>query len=146
MNKKNALVVDDTPANRDFLVRLITQAQFNVYGAGNGEEALAATCGGKESIALIMVDMQLPDMSGLQLTKHLRAQYPNALIIMATMFDDYSWIRKSFEVGCDIFLVKPHGFMELFKRLTTCGIEQLREEGTLVIDQYGLRPFVSQVS
>ncbi|MFZ4814264.1 MAG: response regulator transcription factor [Phototrophicaceae bacterium] len=142
---RNALVVDDTPANRDFLVRLLTQAKFNVKGAACGQDALDIIYQPGADITLAMIDMQLPDMSGLQLTMRLRERFGDALIVVATMYDDHMWKKKSFEAGCDIFLVKPNGFMDLFRRLTTTDIAHIRAEGATVIDHYGVRPFGAAV-
>jgi CheY-like chemotaxis protein len=140
MSERLALVVDDTPANRDFLERLLTQARFNVRGAENGNAALKALKD-EDTLSLAVVDMQLPDMNGLQLTIELRERYPAALIVIATMYDERSLMDRAFQKGCNVFLVKPHGFMELFKRLTTTSIEDLRAQRYLVIDQYGPRTY-----
>lgn len=134
-----AVVIDDEPANCDFLVRLLQQADFKVTGAGTGEEALRVARAVPE-LALALVDMELPDSSGLDLIRTLRAENPDALLIMATMHDDRSLMADAFKAGCDVFLVKPHGFMELYRRLkevdsnTSC----LRR---LIIDQYGPRAY-----
>jgi hypothetical protein len=59
---------------------------------------------------------------------------------MATMLDERSLMEQAFANGCNVFLVKPHGFMELFRRLQEIGPdpEQLNR---MIIDQYGPRPF-----
>lgn len=136
----SALVVDDEPANCDFCVRLLQQARLNVKGASSGQEALdqARTM---ENLALVVIDHRLPDMSGVSLLARLREQFPNAMLIMATMHDERSLMEQAFETGCDVFLVKPHGFMELYKRLkaTPPGGEGTHEQ--LIIDQYGPRPY-----
>ena len=137
----NAIVVDDTPANQTFLVRLLTQAGYNVQGASCGQDALDTIYKIDSQIKLAVVDMELPDMSGLQLTMRLRERFPEALIIVATMHDQISWIRSAFDAGANIYLIKPHGFMELFSRLSTSSTEKLCKEGYLVVDQYGPRPF-----
>lgn len=139
MSKARALVVEDEPANQDFLVRLITQAGFEVDGAGSGEEALQIAAE-KPDLAFIATDVQLPDMSGLELVEKLRTQLPDTLMLVATMWDEQAMITHAFNVGCDIFLVKPHGFMELFKRLLEfpANRDQLHK---LLIDQYGPREY-----
>jgi DNA-binding NarL/FixJ family response regulator len=96
-----------------------------------------------ENLTLAIVDMEMPDMSGLELTQRIRKKYPNACIIVATMYDERSLIESAYRRGCDIFLVKPHGFMDLFKKLTSAGTKGMRQEAPLIIDQYGLRPFRS---
>ena len=145
MADRIALVVDDTPANRDFLERLLKQARFDVRGAGSGSDALTQVKA-VDQLALAVIDIQLPDMSGLQLTERLRQRYPDAYLVVATMHDERSLMQSVFEKGGNCFLVKPHGFMDLFQRLTTASLDDLREGDPLMIDQYGPRPFKPAVS
>lgn len=140
MVNRVALVVDDAPANRDFLERLLGGAKFKVIGAGSGQKALEAIAGVQE-ITLAVVDMKLPDMTGLQLISQLRRRFPDACLVIATMLDDRDMMEEAFREGCHIFLVKPHGFMELFHRLTNDDICAIRDGPRLVIDQYGPRVF-----
>jgi len=140
MSKNTALIVEDTDANRLFFERLLTQADFEIRSARNGREALKLTKG-LQALSLAVIDMQIPDINGLELTLRLRKIYPDACLVVATMHDEHSLMRSAFEKGCDIFLVKPHGFIELFKRLTTSGPAGLRHGPALVIDRHGLREF-----
>ncbi len=135
-----ALVVDDAPANRDFAERLLTGAQFEIRGAATGERALEAI----ETITtldLALVDWKLPDMTGLDLLDRLRSRFPEACLVIATMYDDRARMEQAFEAGCNIFLVKPHGFMELFRRLTAGELQAMRSGPPTIIDQYGPRPY-----
>ena len=143
--ENSALVVEDTPANLDFLMRLLSHADLSVVGANSGEAALELTSV-MESLQLAVVDMQLPDMTGLKLIEELRVRFPKACLVIATMHDDSELMKCAFQKGCDIFLVKPHGFMELYKRLTTMGFDKIREQKCLVIDQYGPHPFRAMAS
>lgn len=143
MAEKNdliALVVEDTDANRIFFERLMTQAGFRVLSAANGRHALELVADLPE-LALAIVDMEVPDVTGLELTSRLRRHFPAACIVVATMHDEPSLMESAFTRGCDVFLVKPHGFMELFKKLTSEGGAGLRQAAPLVIDQYGPRGF-----
>jgi len=134
-----ALVVDDEPANRDFLERLLQTASFKVVGASSAAEAFAAAKA-VPALALALVDHELPDATGLEVILTLRASYPDALLVMATMHDDRPLIDLAFASGVDVFLVKPHGFMELYRRLKEAetNTASLRR---LIIDQYGPRPY-----
>lgn len=135
-----ALVVDDEPANRDFLVRLLQQANLDVKGAATAAEARAIAAAA-ERLDLIAIDNKLPDTDGVDLMVELHERYPNAHVIMATMLDERSLMDKAFRNGCDVFLVKPHGFMELFRRIQeaqTTGKDTLK---CMIIDQYGPRPY-----
>jgi DNA-binding response OmpR family regulator len=132
-------VVDDEPANRDFLVRLLEQAKYDAHGASSAVEAFKLL-ESVENAGLIVIDNKLPDMNGVELLAKLRPRYPQARMIMATMLDERDLMTRAFESGCDVFLVKPHGFMELFRRLQTEGDQEESSE-RLIIDQYGPRPY-----
>jgi len=134
---RTALVIDDEPANRDFLMRLLEQTKMIVLGASSATEALKIATETK-CISLIAVDNKLPDMDGIDLLCQLRTQHPEARMVMATMLDERELMAKAFENGCDVFLVKPHGFMELFRRLMAPNDDTLQR---LIIDQFGPRPY-----
>ncbi|MGB1286024.1 MAG: response regulator [Aggregatilineales bacterium] len=138
--KKNALIVDDTAANRMVFERLISQANFDVLSAATGRDALAIS-ETLEQLSLAIIDMQMPDSSGLEIVKRLRMQFPSACLVMATMHDERSLMESSFKRGCDVFLVKPHGLMELYKQLMAIGTAGLHEKRPLVFDTYGMRTF-----
>lgn len=135
-----AIVIDDEPANRDFLERLIQQAKYETRGASSGAEARMIMSTLASAPAVVLIDSELPDVKGVDLLAEFRQKYPATRLVMATMLDDREVIRKAFDNGCDVFLVKPHGFMELFKRL-----QRLDTDPTclnrLIIDIYGTRDF-----
>ncbi|MCU0511211.1 MAG: response regulator [Anaerolineae bacterium] len=142
MSDNVALVIEDTDANRIFFERLLGQAGFKIYGVASGAAALEQA-GRLSSLALAVIDMEIPDLNGLELTLRLRRAFPQACLIVATMYDEPSLMQSAFDKGCDVFLVKPHGFMDLFKRLTAEGAAGLHAVRPLVIDQYGPRAFKS---
>lgn len=114
-------------------------AGYSVTGAGSAEEALRKIAA-MPRLALALVDQELPDVRGVELIRTLRAGHADSLLVMATMHDGRDLIEEAFAAGVDVYLVKPHGFMELFKRLkeNASDIAELRR---LIIDQYGPRPF-----
>lgn len=137
---KYAVIIDDEPANRDFLLRLIEQASFKTVGAASGEEARQVAGALEVDPMLLIIDSRLPDVEGTELIKTFREKYPAALLVMATMLDDRDLIERAFKNGVDVFLVKPHGFMELFKRLQN--LEQNPDAlKRLIIDNLGARTF-----
>src|SRR5689334_25212094 len=125
MDERKALAVDDASANRDFLERLLGGAKFKVLGAGNGAAALQIL-EGLEKLELAVVDWKLPDTTGLELACTIRQRFPDTYLVIATMYDERSMMEEAFANGCNVFLVKPHGFMELFQRLLSTDIETLR--------------------
>lgn len=143
--KLYALVIDDEPANRDFLMRLLQQAKFEVRGGFTARMALEAADELGDQIKLVMIDHVLPDRKGTDLLETLRQKLPHAKLVMATMHDEPSMIHEAFTAGCAAFLVKPHGFMELFRRVQNVAndIACLDSLEGLVFDQYGPRPWRS---
>jgi CheY-like chemotaxis protein len=138
--QKLAIVIDDEPANRDFLTRLIAQASYTTKGAASGKEAISLTEELDGAPMVIVIDSELPDTSGMELLRRFRPLYPQTKIIMATMHDNPSLIHEAFAAGCNAFVVKPHGFMDLFKRLQVLpGDMSVLEK--IVFDRYGVREF-----
>ena len=135
-----AIIIDDEPANRDFLQRLIEQANFTTLGAGTCKQAREHLTSLKQTPSLIIVDQELPDMQGIELLKQLRVSHPQTLLVMATMHDDLPTIRQAFESGCNVYLVKPHGFMELYKRLSAADGDWTTLDN-IIIDRMGVRAF-----
>lgn len=140
MSQKNALIVEDTEANRIFFERLLTQAGFAVHGLACGRDAMEKLKT-MPQLSLAVFDMQVPNFNGLDLTVQTRALFPDACIVVATMHDERTLMESAFQKGCNIFLVKPHGLIELYNRVTKRGLEQIKRDGHLVIDQYGPRKF-----
>lgn len=140
MSERAALVVDDVPANREFVERLLGGAKFEVLPAGTGKGALQIVAQ-LQKLPLAMVDMKLPDMSGLELVDKLRQKFPDAYLVVASMYDERSRMEQAFAAGCNVYLVKPHGFMELYKRLMQDDLNTLRNAAPLIVDQYGPRQF-----
>jgi CheY-like chemotaxis protein len=138
MADRVALAVDDVSANREFLERLLTGAKFKVLATGTGSQALKLIAD-LDTLSLAMVDMKLPDMTGMELAVKLRERFPDTYLVVATMLDDRPLIDQAFSVGCNAFLVKPHGFMELFKRLTDTEVDIMKTWPQVIIDQYGPR-------
>lgn len=140
MQQQHALVVEDTPANRIFFERLLQTVGFSVTSVADGSEALNYLKTNPK-IDLALIDMEMPQISGLELTVRLRQKMPDVCIVVATMHDHRSLMMSAFERGCDIFMVKPHGFMDLMMQIKQLGVAGVRKKRPLLVDQQGLRPF-----
>ncbi len=138
MTERLALVVDDVGANREFVVRLLNGAKYKVLSASTGTTALQLIAL-EDDLPLAIIDMKLPDMSGLDLIVELHKKFPKSYLVVASMYDERSKIEKAFEAGCNVYIVKPHGFMELYKRLSQSELGTLCTQPPTVIDQYGPR-------
>ena len=110
---KRILVVEDQVDNRQIVRDLLTANDYEMTEAENGEEALAAL--EKERPDLILMDIQLPKLSGLDATRKLRedpntAQIP---IIAVTSFALSGDDRKASDAGASAYLAKPYSPREL---------------------------------
>lgn len=120
MSKTNDLimVVDDDPDILTVLKGNLRLAGFQVITFTTGLEALAAINSGPPD--LLILDLTLPDIDGIQLCRRLREQQSGFPVIMLTARDGLSDKVLGLECGADDYVVKPFAFLELQARIKTC--------------------------
>lgn len=115
--QQTILIVDDRWENRAVIVNLLKPIGFQLIEASNGQEGLKKT---REFLPdLIIADLSMPVMNGLEMTKRLResAEFKD-IVIIASSNSVFSFARKqSREAGCNDFLSKPVQFIELIEQL-----------------------------
>lgn len=101
------LVVDDNPINLKLLKVLLTGEGFTVQAAQDAEDALAIIS--RSPPRLILMDLQLPGMDGLQLTRKLKADPStrDIIIVAVTSYAMKGDDRRAQEAGCDGYVPKP---------------------------------------
>jgi DNA-binding response OmpR family regulator len=109
-----ALVVDDAPENRMLVAALLAQQGFEVDQAADGGEAVAAAADGGH--ALIVLDLGLPDMDGLEVCRRVR-EHTDAHVLMLTAHDTEVDKVVGFEAGADDYVTKPFSVAELMGRV-----------------------------
>ena len=104
---KRILIVDDNPTNLKLVTYLVKAHGYEVDTAGDAEAAVAAIA--KARPALILMDLQLPGIDGLELTRRLKADPHTAdiRIIAVTAYAMKGDQEKAFEAGCDGYVTKP---------------------------------------
>ena len=111
----NILVVDDDPEIRHLLGRYLTGQGFRVSLAASGgemSEQLAV-----QSIDLVVLDVMLPDRSGLNLCRDLRVTHPRVAVILLTALKEDVDRIIGLEIGADDYLGKPFNPRELVARV-----------------------------
>lgn len=99
------LVVDDEAPVRELFNELLKQEKYSVKSASTGEEALAMA--EKEDFQIVLLDIKLPGISGIEVLKKLKDKTPNLIVIMITGFGyDEQLIAKSKEYGCSGYIGK----------------------------------------
>ncbi|MEJ5239916.1 MAG: response regulator transcription factor [Anaerolineales bacterium] len=108
------LVVDDEKALRDFVRRNLEVRGYRVLTASNGLEALAIF--EHESVDLIILDLMMPHLDGLEVTRRLREVSGVPIIILSALGEESDKVR-AFDLGADDYLTKPFGVGELLGRV-----------------------------
>ncbi len=108
---KSILVVDDDPLIRKTLSSHLSKEGFEVTLAEDGEEGLRKF---EESpVELVILDIRLPDMDGLEVLWKIREKSENAQIIIMTAYDDMKTTVEAIKLGAFEYLVKPLDYGEL---------------------------------
>lgn len=115
-NLKKILVIDDDPEIRQLLKDYLAKENFRVTTAGSGKEALGLLADKTSEYHLIVLDIMLPDISGIELCKEFR-KISNIPIIMLTARNEDTDKIVGLEVGADDYLTKPFNPKELVARI-----------------------------
>jgi two-component system response regulator MprA len=111
------LVVDDDQAVREALRRALSMQGYAVELARDGAEALTRLATDGSSIELLVLDVLMPGVDGLEVTRQLRAENNAIPILMLTARDQVSDRVAGLEAGADDYLVKPFALEELVARV-----------------------------
>jgi two-component system KDP operon response regulator KdpE len=113
--RQRILIVDDEAALRKALRTSLTTTGFLVDEARNGEEALDAF--GSCRCDLVLLDINMPGMGGVEACRRFRALDSDVGIVMVTVRDAEEDMVQALEAGADDFVSKPYRFRELVARL-----------------------------
>ncbi|MCI0475516.1 MAG: response regulator [Anaerolineales bacterium] len=108
------LVVDDEPAIRRFLRASLTAHGNEVYEAATGQDALSAVVAHRPD--LIILDLGLPDLDGVEVTRRLR-EWTHIPIIILSVRERETDKVAALDAGADDYLTKPFGVGELLARM-----------------------------
>jgi DNA-binding response OmpR family regulator len=109
------LVVEDDEALRDLVARRLGEAGYAVATAATGPDALARVAEGVPDVVLL--DVMLPGIDGVEVCRRLRAEHPLLYIIMLTARADELDRVVGLEVGADDYVTKPFSLHELVARV-----------------------------
>jgi DNA-binding NtrC family response regulator len=125
------LVADDERSMRELLELVFKREGHQVTVVSNGREALEALQ--KSSFDLIITDVKMPDVGGIELLRSAREQSPETMVIMMTAFATINSAREAFKLGADDFIQKPFDVDE-FKLIVQKALEKrdLKQENALL--------------
>ncbi|QWP75278.1 response regulator transcription factor [Lysobacter sp. K5869] len=125
----NILIIEDDARVADFLVRGLRAEGYRVQLARTGPEGLQLARTGEP--ALLLLDLMLPGINGLELCQILRAERNHVPVLMLTSLSDISDRVTGLRLGADDYLTKPFAFEELLARIEAL-MRRGREQRTRV--------------
>ena len=110
------IIVDDAPFIREIIRNAIESENFRVVGeAVNGEEAVSLVLRLRPDV--IIMDLVMPEMNGLEAVEKIIDEWPEAKIIACSTLDQEDMVNKALDAGCCNYLTKPFEKPELIKAI-----------------------------
>ncbi len=109
------LVVEDNPLNMELVVEILTSRGFAVHEAIDGEEAMKKI--EKEDYDLILMDIELPGLDGVEVTKMIKKRYVKTPVVALTSYAMKGDRERFLAAGFDEYLSKPLDVSDFLKRL-----------------------------
>ncbi|OFY52120.1 MAG: hypothetical protein A2W85_11895 [Bacteroidetes bacterium GWF2_41_31] len=110
---KTILIVEDVDSSRRYFEAALKLTKANLIYARNGQEAIDVL-ERKQGIDLILLDIYLPLVSGIEVLKHIRKTDPKIPIIVQTAYTGYHNEKEALQAGANVFLSKPVSLTSLY--------------------------------
>ncbi|MDK4210672.1 response regulator transcription factor [Enterococcus mundtii] len=127
---RKVLLIEDDPTITDFMEVVLTKEHYHVTIAITGMEALHVFQ--EDSFDLILLDLGLPDIDGIELLKIIRKRLATPLIVISARNNEHEKV-KALDLGADDYVTKPFGMNELLARIRTAFRHRKQEELPSVI-------------
>ena len=111
----HCIVVDDEPRLRQVLVRLMASDGFACEEAANGVEALEILQ--QRPSSLVLSDLRMPRMDGVELLRQIRARHPDTAVVMISAVADVEMAVSCLAIGAMDYLTKPFHLEEVRARV-----------------------------
>lgn len=128
------LVVDDEAPVREVLSDYFVERGYAVFTAADGQEALAAFA--RERPDIVLLDVRMPGLDGVQVLKRFREADPDVAVIMVTANEDVALARETLSIGAFDYVAKPFDFEHLNQMVVTA----LFHSGRVPVGDGGFAP------
>lgn len=112
---KRIMIVEDEDDILNILEESIREKGFEVKGVNTGEDAISIMEEFRPDI--VILDIVLPGISGLEVLKFLKDKYPKIMVILATSKNEIDDIKAGYEYQGDYYITKPYKIDEIFKAI-----------------------------
>jgi len=120
----NILVVDDERNIRTLCARVLAGDQIEVHGVGTGKEGLQTA--DDVSPDLVLLDLRLPDMDGIDVLRALKGRHPETAVIIITGFGQIQSAVEAMKAGATDYLEKPFEHLDKLKLAVARSLEEVR--------------------
>jgi two-component system chemotaxis response regulator CheY len=111
----SVLIVEDDSATRRLYRFLLSNGGYVVLEAEDGVAALEQIA--SKQCDLVITDMNMPRMDGMELIRNIRRDYPDTYVILITAFGTPDTQKQAIKIGANDYLAKPFDFEELERRV-----------------------------
>ncbi|WP_276356973.1 response regulator [Cohnella caldifontis] len=124
------MIVDDEPLVRKGIA---TSIEWDEHGigiaaeAGNGKDALEKLA--RQKVDLVLADIRMPVMNGIELSEQIKTLYPDISIVLLSGYEDFAYAKAALQIGVDNYLLKPATAESLVSVIT--GIRDKKREEQL---------------
>ncbi|HEX2717108.1 MAG TPA: HD domain-containing phosphohydrolase [Gemmatimonadaceae bacterium] len=131
------LVVDDEPRLRQVLMHLMQNEGFSCREASNGAEALETLA--RDPVPLLLTDLRMPQMDGIELLRQVRARHPDTAVVMITAVAEVEVAVSCLAMGAMDYLTKPFHLDEVRAR-----VSQALEKRRLILENRDYQEHLEQ--
>ncbi|MBT2765637.1 response regulator [Paenibacillus sp. ISL-20] len=110
-SKHKVLIVDDQNGIRILLVEVFSSEGYETFQAANGKAALDIVK--THAPDLVLLDMKIPGMDGLEILKHIKQMNPDIKVIMMTAYGELDMIKEATDLGALMHFTKPFDIDEM---------------------------------
>lgn len=114
------LIAEDSPPNRKILGHLLEKLGFRIISCENGRQAWEAlNHPAVENVSLVISDIMMPEMDGLELLRHIRASetYKNLPVVLVTAVSEKDYIVKAASLSANGYILKPVTYQRVADKL-----------------------------
>lgn len=117
LTKKGILLAEDDVQLRMLLVAILGGAGYTIFDAEDGEKAIELYEENSDAIGLLLLDLGLPKMTGVEVFKKIRARQPDVKIIAMSGWGKRETVDELYEDGVNMFIQKPYKPAEIIENV-----------------------------